>query len=129
MQQRDAARQVVEHQQRCRGGKRGVGHAGLRLGVSRQFLEQAHDIVARNADEAAGERQLLDVGLRHGRERQGLAQCAQVLGLAGGPGSRVAVDGEGIRVHANLEGVAKAQERVAREPLAALDALEQVARL
>ena len=49
--------------------------------------------------------------------------------LRGRRGARAAVDGQAALVEPHLEAIAEADERIARQPLAALDALQQEARL
>ncbi len=128
VQQRDAARQVVEDEEggRCRKG--GVRDVRLRFGIARQPFEQSHHIVARHANQPARERQPLDFGLRPRCALERIAQRTKVLVLRGRPRPALAVDTEPASVHANFERVAETEERIAGEALAALDALQQEAR-
>ncbi len=129
VQQRDAARQVVEDQQRARRHVMQDGCARAPLVAHRQALEEAHHIVGREADQSAGQRHAGQNGQRSRRPRQGLAQAAEQLITVGRHRIVVAADGQRPRVEAHLQPIAEADERVAREPLAALDALEQEAGL
>ena len=129
MQQRDAAREVVEYQQRLRcevvSLRRGFDDARVR----RQPLEVAHEIVTGNADQAAGQWHTGNSRARLRRIRERLAQCLQQFVLVARRGTRAAVDREAELVEPNLGAFAEADERIAREALAALDALQQEARL
>ena len=79
MQQSDASREMVEHQQRCGRDIVQIGH-GTRLGRGRaQSLEVADDVVGRVADKSTCER---EIGTRSGclrprRTGQGGAQRLQ----------------------------------------------------
>ncbi len=126
MQQRDATRQVIEHQQRRRRDERGVRDAGLRRRVLRQALEQPDDIVARHTDQPAGKRQVV-VGHRSRSELERLSQRIEVLMLVLRARARLAVDGKRCRVHAHLHRIAEAEKRIPGQALATLDALQQEA--
>ena len=91
VQQRNAARQMIEYEQRCRRNERRVGHARLLARVLRQLLEEAHDIVPGHADEAAGERQ---PRRRARAAAPAQAQHARRRGIPAGlrPGARLAVN-------------------------------------
>ena len=71
MQQRDAARQVIEHQQRTRRHVMQCRHAIGGRDPLGQMLEEAHDIVGREAHQAAGQRHAGDLrfGARRGSQR------------------------------------------------------------
>ena len=127
MQQSDATCQVIEDQQRGRRNKRGVRNAGLRFGIAREFFKQANHIVAGHADESACKRQIV-VGFGPRRERQHLAQRCKIFVLISRPRLRLAVDDKRRGIHANLDRVAEAQERIARQSFAAFHALQQEAR-
>ena len=75
VQQRNAARQVIEYKERCRRGKRGIGNVRLRLSIPRQAFEQPHDVVARHADQPAREWQTLHFGLRARCPAPGRKSC------------------------------------------------------
>ena len=124
MQQGRAPGQVVEHEQRLR---RDIsGHWQVRQGrmVRRQAFEVAHDVVAGGADETARERYAVErrVELRARFERalhQGVPFCL-------GPRRRKwgAAEEHAVGVELELGSFAEPEKRVAREALAALDALE-----
>jgi hypothetical protein len=129
MQKGDATREVIEHQQRGRCGKGPIGHLGLWFGVEGQAFEQPHDVVAGDANEPSRERQALDLGLRPGHSGECLAQCTQVGIASRRPRLFLPIDGQAGGIHAQLERIAKTQERIAREAFAAFDALEEESRL
>ena len=108
VQQCDAAREVIEDEQRRGRREGGVGDAGLRFGLALELFEQPHDVVTRDADQPAGERQFVDLRLGTRRKRQRFAQRIEI-GIAGlRPGSRLPVHDQRITLHANLERVAEA---------------------
>ena len=128
MQQRDPPRQVIEDEQRLWGHESGVGNVSLLLGIDRQLLEQAHDVVSGHAHEATSKRQLI-VGARPWREFERLAQRVEVLLLRRRARVPLAGDRQRLAVHPDLEGLAETEEGIARQTLATLDRLEQEARL
>ena len=128
MQERHAARQVIEDQQRLRRDVAGLGHAVAIARTTRQRLEVSHEIVGRVADEAARQRQAVIVRPRAWRARKCRAQAGEQLIAPRGPRREAAVDRKSPAVEPDFEAVAEADERIAREPHAALDALQQEAR-
>ena len=98
MQQRDAAREVIEDQQRLRCEIVGLRRRLDDSRTCRQALEIAHEIVAGNTDEPAGQRHAGNswAGLRRARER--FAQCMQQFLLRARRGARAAVHGEAALV-------------------------------
>src|SRR5579862_6166239 len=119
---------MIEHQYRARRHvmqrRYGIGAGGAR----RQPLEVAHHVVRRKADESPGERHAADVGLRRRRTCKRRTQAVEQLGCAARQRTALTADREASGVEPYLEPVAEADEGVAREPLASLDALEQEAR-
>ena len=93
-----------------------------------QPLEVAHHVIGGVADQAPGERHAREVGprLRRGGERR--AQAREQLGTVGRRRAALGPDRETRLIEPHLEPVAEADEGIAAEPLAALDALEQEAR-
>ena len=79
VQQRDAARQVIEYQQRLRRHVMQHRRFGPARMAHRQPLEETHDVVGREADEAAGQRHAGQFRLRTRRQRERLAQALQQL--------------------------------------------------
>jgi len=114
-----------------RRGRRDVVRIGTvvvhpRLGG--QPLEMAHEIVARDTDEAAEQREALGrgLGVRRGGERA--AQRGEQVGLVLRARQALGTDPQPGPVEPELEAVAEADEGIAGEPLAALHAFEQEAR-
>src|SRR6185312_15652047 len=77
MHESDAPGQVIEHQQRS--WRDVVQRRDAAARASRQALEEAHYIVGRIPDEAAGQRYALDVRRRLRRTPQAVTQRAQQL--------------------------------------------------
>ena len=128
VQQRDAPCDVIKDEQRLRRHERGIGDARLLFRVDRQLLEQAHDIVTRDADETARKRQVIR-RLRHRGFGKRFPQRIEVFALVGRSRPFLTRYGERDAVHANLERFTETEERVARQALAPLDGLEQESRL
>ena len=128
VQQCDAARQMVEYQKRAGGDVVCMRGRCVLETAPRQSFEVAHGVIRRVADQAAGQRHAGNFrpGLRCPRER--CAQGVQEFGFAAGPRRvRIAdVQARGIQPH--FETIAESDERIARQPFAALDALEQESR-
>ena len=105
-----------------------VGAVLDRRGARRQTLEVAHQVVTRDTDEPAV--QWKAVAVRFGTRCPGerCAQDAEQGGLVGGPRLQVGPDAQSAGVEPQLEAVAETDERIARQPLAPFDALEQEAR-
>ena len=129
VQQRDAPRQVIEHQQRLGRDVDGLRQPMQLRVVRRQALEESHDVVARGADEAAVERDAVDLRLQQRRAVERVAHHRGPLGRVRRPLLALAVHREAVGIQLERQCLAEADERIAREPLAALDALEQEARL
>ena len=129
MQQRDAAREVIEHEQRLGRDVHGLRQAGELFGVRRKPFEEAHDVIARRADEPAVERDAVDLRLQERRARHGAAHHRLPFAGVRRPALGLAVDREPVGVELDGHGLAETDERVACEPLAALDALQQESRL
>jgi hypothetical protein len=83
--------------------------------------------VVTGANEAAGKRQVI-VRLRTRCYRKRFAQGAQVFLLRLRPRLRLAVDRKRGIIHANFDGIAETEERIARESFTALDTFEKKAR-
>jgi len=81
------------------------------------------------ADEAAVERNVLDLRFQERRALERAAHQREPFCGVRGPLLGLAVDLQAIGIELERERFTEADERVAREPLAALDALEQEARL
>ncbi len=129
MQQRHAASEMVEHQQ---GSRREVVRFRSGLGLRdtrRQALEAAHQIVARGTHQAARQRHPGNLRTGLWRTRQGTAQCTQQLGLGLRRRPDAPVDAQAPVIEPDLEAIAEADERIARQPFAALDAFQQKAGL
>jgi len=129
VQKRDAAGQMIEYQQR-RG--RDVMHRGHRIqdrAARRQALEESHDIVRSVTDESACERHAGNVGQRPRRARKSPAQDVEKLGPAVGQGLGLSTDRDPACRNLELKTIPEADERVTREPLASLDALQEKARI
>ena len=125
MQERNAARQVVEHQQRARRDIMGVrSFRGLQA-AAREPLEVADRVVGGVADETAEQRHAghLRQGLRGLGE--GGAQGVEKLSVRFRPGRSDAADMQARRIEPHFQAIAEADEGIAREPLAALDAFQQ----
>ena len=123
---------MVEHEDRARRDERALRQPAVEFGaVGRQPLEVAHDIVARGADQPAVKRNFRDGGLEFRAQRQRLAHEREPVGRAAGLRSRRAVEEHLVPVRAKFERqtFAEAEEGVARQPFAALHALQQKARL
>jgi hypothetical protein len=125
VEQRNAARQMVEHQQRTwryvvRVRRLSVGEA-----AARQALEVAHGVVGGVADQAAEQRHAGYRRQRPRRLRQGGAQGIQELNMGCGPRRIDAVDIQAGGVQPHLETIPESDERIACEPLAAFDAFQQ----
>ena len=122
-----AARQVIEYQQRARRDVVGVRRLRRIEAAPGQALEITHRIVSGVTDQAAEQRHAGQVrqGLRGEGERG--AQRIKEFAARSGPRGALTVDMHpgGIKLH--LQAVAKADERIARQALAALDALKQEA--
>src|SRR5512138_59328 len=129
MQQRDAPRKVIEDEQRLGGHIHALRQAGELALVRRQPLEEAHDVIARGADEAAVERDALDLRLQRRRAVEHAAHQREPFGGVLGPLLALAVDREAIGVELEREARAEPEERVAGEPFAAFHALEQETRV
>jgi len=125
MQERRATREMVESEQRSCGDENGVRLS--RRATWWQVLEEAREIVARRADKPSGEGQLFDHRVQYRRIAQRAAQDIEQLCAGGRSAELLAVDTQTIGIQAQLEGFAEADEGIPSEPLAALDALEQVA--
>src|SRR6188472_4339436 len=95
----------------------------------RQALEEAYDVIAGRADEPAVERDALDLRFQERRALESATHHRLPLRRARGSRLSLAVDGEPVRIDLERHGLAQTDERVTCEPLAALDALEQKARL
>ena len=134
MQQSDAARQMIEHEQ---GAWRDVMQIRKWIGIRsllRQLLEEAHQIIRSVADEPSRERQSDGTatgiaGHRTWRLREGCAQCGQQFMLVARQRLPRPVTVQAVRIETDLHGIAEADERIACQTLAALDALEQEVRL
>ena len=95
----------------------------------RQRFEQTHDVVAGNADQSAAERHLrrfpatapVPVRAVGAMYRDRRVDCRAAAALAPSTISP-------SRVHAYVQRIAETEERIARQLLAALDALQQIAR-
>ena len=129
VEQRDAARQVIEDQQRARRDIVSVGSFGPIETAARHALEVADGVVGRIADQPAGERHARDIRQRLRRQSQCGPQRIQELGLRAGTGGMHAADGEAVAIQLHLQAIAETDERVARQALPALDALQQETRL
>src|SRR6185437_1027018 len=68
-----------------------------------------------------------DHGLGLRREREAFAQCREQLGRRGRNRPPLCSDREPLAVEANLEAIAKTNERIASQALAPFDALEKEA--
>ncbi len=120
-------RDVIENQQR--GGRHVVQQRRpVRRPAGGQPLEQAHDVEAGVADQAAGERHAGAVGLRPRRRRECRAQHREQLRAVDRRREPPPVEREAAGVELDVERVAEADERIAAEPFAALDAFEQESR-
>ena len=120
---------MVEYEQRRRRAERGIRNVGLRQCQCRQSLEQADDVIAGHADEAAGKRQTIDVRFRAGCLFERSTQHVEVFVLRRRARQGLIADTQPVGRHNEIQRVAEAQERIACETLAALDALKQEARL
>src|SRR5205085_1575801 len=80
------------------------------------------------ADESPRERYAGDIGLRLGCPSERRPQRREQLGAGGGSRPALVADREPRAVEPHFQRVAETDERVTRQPLAALDALEQKAR-
>jgi hypothetical protein len=127
MQQRYTPCNVIEHQQRLRRDECGIRHAGLLDRIDGQLLEQPHNVIAGHTNKSTRKRQIVS-WLRLRCRREGRAQRVEVFLLVGGARLLVTVDTQPLAVHAHFERIAKAEERIAREPLTALNGFEQEAR-
>jgi hypothetical protein len=123
-----AAREVVEHEQRSRRDVMRVGRVVVAACLRRQPLEIPHEVVARDADQPAMQRETVTFRRGLGCARQCVAQTREQRGLVGRTRRILAVDDQPVGVEPVLETVAKADERIARETLATLDAFQQKAR-
>ena len=106
------------------------GRPGELGAVRRQPLEEPHHVVAGRADEPAVERNAVDLRLEQsarGRARRASARATRRAFVGRGSACRSIVSRSGCS--STRQRLAEADERVAREALAALDALEQKARL
>ena len=127
VQERDAAGHVVEDQE---GGGRHVvqQRQPFRPPAGGQPLEEADDVEACVADQAAGERHAGAFRLKAGRSAERGAKDREEFRACHRCRKLPAVERESVAVELEVERVAEADERIASEALAALDALEQEAR-
>jgi hypothetical protein len=128
MQQRHAARQMIEHQQRTRRDVMRVRRLGGIEAASRHPLEVAHGIVggiAHQAAEQAARRALPAAAAAPAPARRAAAKNSS---LDRGRGRMHAADVESRRVQAHFETIAESDEGIARQPLASLDAFQQESR-
>ena len=128
VQQRGAARQVVEHQQRARRDVVGLGAVVVHPRVRRQPLEITHQVVARDTDETAVQREAGVGNLGPGRSGERATQGGEQFGLVSRSRQPFAAEAQACCVEPQLEAVAEADEGIAREPLAPLHAFQQEAR-
>ncbi len=124
----DAARQVIEHQQRTRCDIVCVRRRRCIETAAGDALEIAHGIVRGIADQAAQQGYAGNMRNRLRRARQCAAQHVEEFVPAPRAGRMHAADVHALRLDAHLETIAEADEGVAREPLAALDAFQQESR-
>ncbi len=115
VQERDAAREVIEDEQRTRRDEEGVRVSGGGRGRGGEAFKAAHEVVGDEAGEAAIHGQAGDAGEEFGRG----GECRADPGEHGGAVGRIA----GLDTDAG--GFAQTDEAVATEPLAALDAFEK----
>ena len=129
VQQRRAAREVVEHQQRARGDVVRVGAVVVGARERWQALEIPHEVIARNADQPTQKREALarQVRMRRGRERP--AEHGEEFRLVRRARQPVRAYAQARAVEAELQAVTEADERVTGEALAALHAFQQEARM
>src|SRR2546430_2774620 len=110
------------------GAGRQVGNRGRAAGTRRarrQALEVAHHVVGCVADESPRERYAGDIGLRLGCPSERRPQRREQLPAARRQRVTLRADRQARAVEPHLQRVAETDERVTRQPLAALDALEQ----
>src|SRR5215469_7123049 len=88
----------------------------------------AHHVVGRETYQPAGERHTGDVGLRPRRLRQRGPQAREELRAARRQRPALSADGQPTGIQTHREAVAEADERIARQALAAFDTLQQEAR-
>ena len=129
VQQSDAARQVIEHQQGARRDVMRVRRLGGIETAARHALEVAHRIVGRVAHQSAEQRHARQFRQRLRRLRQRARRAFKNSSLR----CRPAVNGtppkcEPGGIEAHFETIAESDERIARQPLSALDAFEQESR-
>jgi len=103
VQQRNAAREVVEDQQGFRRHVHRLGEAFELAAVRRQPLEEAHDVVARGADEAAVERDAIDLGRERRSSMQHVAHERKPAGRIARPRLVLTVDREPIGIELERE--------------------------
>ena len=98
VQQRDAPRQVIEHEQRFGRDVDGLRQAVALGAIRRQAFEEAHDVVARRADEAAVEWNAVDLRLQQRRALERAAHHRLPFGRVRGSALGLAVDREPVRI-------------------------------
>ena len=96
--------------------------------AARQTLEIPHGVVGGVADQAAGERHSRQIGLRLRRLHERRAQGIQEFDPRSRPRPVRSADLEARRIDFHLQAFAESNERIARQPLAALDAFQQESR-
>ena len=128
VQQRDAPRQMIEHEQRFGCDVHRLRQTFELPGVVGQPLEEAHDVIAGRADEAAVERNAVDFRMQRRRAAEHVAHQRKPLGGVRGAFGRLAVDGEPVGVQLDGDAASQPDERVTRQAFTALDAFEQEAR-
>ena len=128
VQQRDAPRQMIEDEQRFGCDIHRLGQAFELPGVVGQPLEEAHDVIAGRADEAAVERDAVDFRMQRRRAAEHVAHQRKPLGGVRGAFGRLAVDGEPVGVQLDGDAASQSDKRVPRQAFTALDAFEQEAR-
>ena len=106
VQQRDAARQVVEHEQRFGRDVGGLRQPVALGAIRRQALEEAHDVVAGRSHETAVERNAVDLRLEQRRALESAAHHRLPLGRVRGSALRFTVDREPVRVKLDGYGIA-----------------------
>ena len=129
MQEGDAAREMVEHEKRAWGHVMHRRHGICAHTARRQTLKEAHHVIRGVADEATRERDARHLRQWARRLQERATQHVQQFPCAPRCRLRAALDGSAAGCDLKFQAIPEADEGVAREPLAALDALEQEARM